>query len=53
MKINTTISLEADILAEARDFAASQRRSFSAQLEKWIEEKLSEEKAEKTEEVAA
>jgi hypothetical protein len=40
MKISTTISLDEQILEEARAFAESERRSFSAQLEVWIEEKL-------------
>ena len=40
MKINTTISLDEAILAEAKAFAESQRRSLSNLLEVWIAEKL-------------
>lgn len=42
MKISTTISIEDSLLKKARKIAKTQRRSFSAQVEKWIEEKLSE-----------
>lgn len=40
MKVSTTISLEQDVLEEARAFAATQRRSLSNQIETWIAEKL-------------
>lgn len=42
MKVSTTISIEKAILDAAREVAESERRTFSAQLEKWIEEKLAE-----------
>ena len=40
MKSNTTISIEEQILEEARAFAKSERRSLSSQIEVWIAEKL-------------
>jgi len=40
MKTSTTISLHVDLLEGARAVARSERRSFSAQIETWIEEKL-------------
>ncbi|MCB1093323.1 MAG: hypothetical protein KDL87_17430 [Verrucomicrobiae bacterium] len=42
MKISTTISLDEGLLEAARAFARSERRSLSAQIEAWIEEKLTE-----------
>jgi hypothetical protein len=41
MKISTTVSLDGELLEGARAFARSERRSLSAQIETWIEEKLS------------
>lgn len=40
MKISTTVSLDGELLEGARAFARSERRSLSAQIEAWIEEKL-------------
>jgi hypothetical protein len=40
MKITTTISLDEEILAEAKAFAQSHRRSLSNLIEVWIAEKL-------------
>jgi hypothetical protein len=40
MKISTTVSLDEELLEGARAFARSERRSLSAQIEAWIEEKL-------------
>ena len=41
MKINTSISLDEEILEAAKAHAKSERRSLSAQIEAWIAEKLS------------
>lgn len=43
MKISTTVSLDEELLEGARAFARSERRSLSAQIESWIEEKLTDE----------
>jgi len=40
MKISTTVSLNEELLEGARAVARSERRSLSAQIETWIEEKL-------------
>lgn len=40
MKSNTTISIDEQILDEARAFAKSERRSLSSQIEVWIADKL-------------
>lgn len=42
MKISTTVSLDEELLEGARAFARSERRSLSAQIEAWIEEKLTD-----------
>lgn len=38
----TTISLKREILEEARRIAVAERRSLSAQIELWIDEKIDE-----------
>jgi hypothetical protein len=40
MKTTTTISIDAELLDRARQVAQQERRSFSAQMEAWIEEAL-------------
>jgi len=40
MKTTTTISIDAELLEKARQVAQQERRSFSAQMEAWIEEAL-------------
>ncbi len=42
MKASTTVSLDENLLTKARSIAKGERRTFSAQLEVWIEEKLDE-----------
>ena len=41
MKSNTSISLSTPLYKAAKKFAGEQHRTFSAQLEVWIAEKLS------------
>lgn len=41
MKSNTSISISTPLYKAAKKFAGDQHRTFSAQLEVWIAEKLS------------
>lgn len=41
-KSTTTVSIDAEVLKKVREHAKREKRSLSAQVEKWIEEKLFE-----------